>query len=220
MRLMTAVLLAAVLSSVACGGDSGGDPEAPADAGRAGDAGNPADPSDPADPGNSTDAGSVADAGGAGGPDETGSARADEYIDAITESGGGTRSDNECFARAFVDLVGVEALEAVITPDQVRQNPEVPITEIGIELSEDDANVLYDQVSLCADLTKLVAATIAAGQGLGPDAVSCISDELDDDLVRRFWVAIYAPDPAGFGLPADLQEDLTAVTALCLGAGT
>jgi len=204
-RLMNAILLTAVLPAVACGG--GGD--------AGGETANPADTADTADTAN---AGNPPDPGGV--TDESDPARAEAYVEAITESGGGTRSDNECFARAFVDIVGVEALEAVVTPDELRQNPEIPITAIGIEISEDDANALYDEVSLCADLTKLVAGTVVADEGLDPDAVRCIAAELDEDLVRRFWVAVYSQDAANVSLTVDLQEDLTAAMAPCLGPGT
>jgi hypothetical protein len=135
----------------------------------------------------------------------------------------GREADNECFAEAFVDIVGVDALAAVVTPDEIRQNPDTPITELGIEISEDDGNALYDQASECADMTLFVAAALVAGQGLEPETEACVegelNEDLNEDLVRRVFAATITED-ADSTVRASLEAELAAVMAPCLPPGT
>ncbi len=159
--------------------------------------------------------------------DDSPSAQAGEYVEALAQTPGGQlfgpsedrQSDNECFARAFVDVVGVDALAAVVTPDELRQNPDTPVVELGIEISEDDGNALYDELSGCADVTRLIAELTTSGQGLAPETEACIEREFNEDLVRRIFVTTITQN-ADSTVRAGLEDEMAAAMAPCLEPGT
>ena len=93
----------------------------------------------------------------------TQSDQADEYVGAISE-GLGT---NSCVASAIVDVIGLEDLKKLkATPDEIREDPDVLEN-----LSEDEANNIYDNLSECpADKTYLIAqASGVIGSDEDPD---------------------------------------------------
>ena len=117
--------------------------------------------------------------------------QADEYVGAISE-GLGT---NSCVASAIVDVIGLEDLEAEATPDEIREDPDVLEN-----LSEDEANNIYDNLSECpADKTYLIAqasGVIGSDEDLTTQVSECVRRQFDEDLARQILVAelIEAPD--------------------------
>jgi hypothetical protein len=154
----------------------------------------------------------VVGACGGGGSD---AASRDEYVDAIdavSEDSTASVEDQRCVAEAFVDSVGVEQLDEHVTPDEIRESPDTPPAEFGIEPTDGQAVQFMEKLQGCGDIRGLVLDAI--GQGVGPDIQACLDENLTDDLLQRYVVELLfyreITDDRG------LQSDLTALASTCV----
>jgi hypothetical protein len=97
------------------------------------------------------------------------------YIDAIAFSA--EESDSTmpltgesatCFGEAYVDVIGVEALRAKVTPEEIRADPDKDHTDWGLDLTNDQGVDLFRRI---VDCTPRAMEEIAAD----------LADELDSD---------------------------------------
>jgi hypothetical protein len=116
--------------------------------------------------------------------------QADAYVGAVSE-GLGT---NECVARAIVDGIGLDDLEAEATPDEIREDPDALENP-----SEGEANNIYDNLSDCpADKTYVIAqasGVIGSDETLTPQVSECVRRQFDEDLARQILVAEFTEAP-------------------------
>jgi hypothetical protein len=97
------------------------------------------------------------DDGGASG-EESDSAGGREYVDAIAASVTGTDSpfaelsddDADCIGEAYVDTIGLDQLEARVTPDQIREDPESNHSDWGIEMTDAQGAEIYRSLIDCS----------------------------------------------------------------------
>jgi hypothetical protein len=161
------------------------------------------------------------DGGGSGA--ESSSDEGKEYVDAIVASNQDselTDEENECFARAFVDAVGVDQLQEAVSPDEIRDNPESSPAEFGITLEEGKADAFWEDVNQCMDVRAAFVEGLTAGENLSDETVDCISDALDDDLLKRVFVTTLMEGEDALQEDQNLMGDLIGVLSKCPGAVT
>jgi hypothetical protein len=156
------------------------------------------------------------DGGGSGG--DSGSAEGEEYVDAIVASNTETEltdEENECFARAFVDAVGVEELQGAVSPDEIRANPESTPQEFGITLDDDQADAFWNDVNECMDVRAAFVEGITEGENLSEETVNCLEDAIDDDLLKRVLVTSLIEGDEALDEDEELMRDLIGALSQC-----
>jgi hypothetical protein len=160
------------------------------------------------------------DDGGGGG---SSSAEGQEYVDAIVASNDDselTDDENECFARAFVDAVGVEQLQGAVTPDEIREDPESSPEEFGITLDEDQADAFWEDVNECMDVRAAFVEGLTEGEDMSQETVDCLEGAIDDDLLKRVLVTSLIEGEDALQEDQELMSDLIGVLGDCPGAVT
>jgi hypothetical protein len=160
------------------------------------------------------------DDGGGGG---SASAEGQEYVDAIVASNDDsdlTDDENECFARAFVDAVGVEQLQGAVTPDEIREDPESSPEEFGITLDEDQADAFWEDVNECMDVRAAFVEGLTEGEDMSQETVDCLEGAIDDDLLKRVLVTSLIEGEDALEEDQELMSDLIGVLGDCPGAVT
>jgi hypothetical protein len=161
------------------------------------------------------------DAGGSGG--ESASAEGQEYVDAIvasSEESELTDEENECFARAFVDAVGVEELQGAVSPDEIRSNPETTPQEFGITLDDDQADAFWNDVNECMDVRAAFVEGMTEGEEVSEETVNCLEDAIDDELLKRIFVTSLMEGEDALDQDEELTSDLMGVLSECPEAVT
>lgn len=143
------------------------------------------------------------DGGGASGP--LVDALAADLLEGNTGAAGELSEDDaNCIASGVVSEIGEDKLaEYGITADNVS-----PVDEVG--LSEEDAGKVVDTFMGCVDMRALFLEGMSADGGLPEEAMDCVSDAIDDDALRSFFIAGFTgQDPeAMLGEDADLMSAL------------
>ena len=158
-----------------------------------------------------------------GGGSESSSAEGQEYVDAIVASNGDselTEEENECFARAFVDAVGVEQLQGAVTPDEIREDPERSPDEFGITLDEDQADAFWEDVNECMDVRAAFVEGLTEGEDMSQETVDCLEGAIDDDLLKRVLVTSLMEGEDALEEDQELMSDLIGAVGDCPGAVT
>jgi hypothetical protein len=161
------------------------------------------------------------DGGGGGG--ESTSEEGQEYVDAIVASNDDsdlTDDENECFARAFVDAVGVEELQGAVTPDEIREDPESSPEDFGISLDDAQADAFWEDVNECMDVRAAFVEGLTEGEDMSEETVDCLEDAIDDDLLKRILVTSLMEGEDALEEDEDLMGDLIGVLSDCPGAVT
>ncbi|MCU0272845.1 MAG: hypothetical protein MUE34_06415 [Acidimicrobiales bacterium] len=141
--------------------------------------------------------------GGASGP-LVDALAADLLADNTGAAGELTEDQANCIASGVVSGVGEDKLaEYGITADSVNA-----VDEVG--LSEEDAGAVADAFADCVDMRALFLEGMAGDGGMPEEAMDCVSDAIDDDMLRNFLIAgLTGQDPE-----AMLGEDEGLMTAL------
>ncbi|HET6834084.1 MAG TPA: hypothetical protein VFH30_09445 [Acidimicrobiales bacterium] len=163
------------------------------------------------------------DDGGGGSGGESSSAEGQEYVDAIVASNDEsdlTDEQNECFARAFVDAVGVDQLQGAVSPDEIRENPESSPGEFGITLDGDQADALWEDVNECMDVRAAFVEGLTQGEDMSQETVDCLEDAIDDDLLQRVLVTSLMEGEEALQEDEELTSDLIGALSDCPGAVT
>ena len=163
------------------------------------------------------------DDGGGGSGGESSSDEGQEYVDAIVASNEEselTDEENECFARAFVDAVGVDQLQGAVSPDEIRENPASPPAEFGITLDDDQADAFWEDVKECMDVRAAFVEGLTEGEDLSEERVDCLKDAIDDDLLKRVLVTSLMEGEGALRDDEELTSDLIGVLGECPEAGT
>jgi hypothetical protein len=163
------------------------------------------------------------DDGGGESGGESSSDEGQEYVDAIVASNDDselTDEENQCFARAFVDAVGVDQLQGAVSPDEIRQNPESSPSEFGITLDDDQADAFWDDVNVCMDVRAAFVEGLTEGENMSDETVDCLQDAIDDDLLKRVLVTTLMEGEDALQGDEELMSDLIGVLSDCPGAIT
>jgi hypothetical protein len=154
---------------------------------------------------------------------ESSSDEGQEYVDAIVASNDDselTDDESECFARAFVDAVGVEELQGAVTPGEIREDPESSPEDFGISLDDAQADAFWEDVNECMDVRAAFVEGLTEGEDMSQETVDCLEDAIDDDLLKRILVTSLMEGEDALEEDEDLMGDLIGVLSDCPGAVT
>ena len=143
---------------------------------------------------------------------------AQDYVDALVATIEGDEGEEvfepgqvECLAGNFVDVIGVEALQAAgVSPEEFAQgNGSNFPPELGVD--EAKANELYDQFAACeVDLVEVFTKAFSSGRGEATaEQRACLDEVLTDENLRASFVADY--------LGEDLADDPLEAAGVCVG---
>jgi len=118
-----------------------------------------------------------------------------------------TQDEADCVGDGMVEEIGVEKLtEYGIITEDLESSGGIN----NVEMSEGDAESAADVMSECADIKQIF--TNAMGE-LPEDAKACVEENLDDEVIHEFLVAIFMNDQeAG-------QEGVMTALQECMSAG-
>ena len=117
-----------------------------------------------------------------------------------------TQQEADCVGDGMVDKIGVEKLtEYGIITEDLESSDGIN----NVEMSQDDAESAADVMADCADIKKIF--TSAMGE-LPEEAQACVDENLDDEVIHEFLVAVFMNDQeAGQqGVMTALQECMSA----------
>ena len=162
--------------------------------------------------GSSDDSGS----GDSGDPGAGNTEEEQQYVDALLEAFGSSSDmpaeDTNCIVQAYIDTIGVERLQAVISPEELADNPNPSPVDLGIEFTAEDGEVFYGHLSGCIDIRD----TFLNGMtDENPEMSACLDREINDDLLKRYVIAIFLADAGS--MDPDLENQMTAVFTTCSG---
>jgi hypothetical protein len=116
--------------------------------------------------------------------------------------------ESRCFAEAIVDAVGVDRLQEVATPEEIRTGGEGGPLD-AIDLDRRQAEAIYDDSSGCIDYRQILLNN--ARQEALPDAqIECLDRILTEDLARNFLVAQLVGDAEAMEEPGQALADAAA----------
>lgn len=150
--------------------------------------------------------------------DDGSSAERGAYVDAVASIGeahGVHPESSSCFSEATVDAVGLDALQDVATPDDLRDNPDRTPRSWGISLDGGRAEVFYDQVQDCIDTRQVYMDRLREDGLLTPEALACVDQALGDDILRRYFVTLWLDLENPLDADAELRRDFVAAVAHC-----
>ncbi|HEY3140646.1 MAG TPA: hypothetical protein VGJ86_05935 [Acidimicrobiales bacterium] len=219
-RAALGILVALAVGLTACGGGGGKDDASKSDKsedsgssrGQGGSHGGGSGGS-----GESGDGGSGEGSGDSGDPGAGNTEEEQQYVDALLEAFGNSSdmSDDQtnCIVEAYIDTIGLERLQAVVSPEDLANNPNPSPVDLGIELTAEDGEVFYDHLSGCIDIRETFLNGMTAEN---PELSACLDREINDDLLKRYVVAIFLADAGS--MDPDLENQMTAVFTTCSGA--
>ena len=118
-----------------------------------------------------------------------------------------TQEQADCVGDGFVEEIGTDKLvEYEVLKDDLSANEGIE----NVEMSEDDAGSAADVMLDCVDIKEVFTSSMGE---LPAEAKACFEENLTDDLMRGFLVALFQGDEDG-----GTQELMTALTE-CMSAG-
>ena len=161
------------------------------------------------------------DDGGRGSGGEPSSDEGQEYVDAMVSASddeAATAEDMECYARSFVDAVGVDVFQgAAVTPEDM-SDPDASLNDFGITFEDAQVNAFWDDLNQCMNVRAFFYEGLAADGELSDETVDCLDDTMDDDLIKRFIVGAIAEGEDAFQEDDQLTRDLAGAFSECPGA--
>lgn len=140
----------------------------------------------------------------------------DGYIDAVAflvqDGSDLSESEARCLAETTVDVVGVDALEEVATPEEIRDNPDRSLTDHGIEIDSGQGSDFFDGMVGCLDVRQRFIDGFA--DDFDQSVADCVDAAVDDDLFRRVAVASFVDEDWTESEP-DLAEEFRGTIAHC-----
>lgn len=89
-----------------------------------------------------------------------------------------------CAGRAVVVAGGLDDMEAIGTPEQVRGRDDRVPGELGVDLSDQEIQTFYEEMDACTDVQEVYLGTLEADRELPAGVASCLRDRADDEFLR------------------------------------
>lgn len=127
-----------------------------------------------------------------------------------------------CFAEAMVDLAGVEALEEVATPDEVREDPAVlegmddPF-QGGQTLTRAEAEQFWDSLEPCLDVGELMYESFR-DRGATEAQARCAADRLPADALRELMIISFMGELDSLADDGPLAQEFEDAIVPCQNA--
>lgn len=158
---------------------------------------------------------SSADDGSSGGGDRQ---KLIESLSGSASEGGDeefSAEEIECMVPGMIDAIGVDKLVEAGALD----NPEADFQQLGLDLTDDQANEVYEAMSDCVDLRESLVESMTADGSATAEQAQCYSDAIDDDLLRRLMVTAMVEGETALEGDQDLTTQLQAAAMTCLTPG-
>jgi hypothetical protein len=142
------------------------------------------DDEEPASTGNGLDANELSEEGQA-------------YVDAIGGANDAssqeliTTDEARCIAAATVEIVGVDTLQAAVTPDEIRDDPAATLIDFGIEIDQAQNDELAAATQECVDIVQVVVDGLET-QGASQEVLDCVEANVNADVAAALITAEYA----------------------------
>ena len=118
-----------------------------------------------------------------------------------------TQEEADCVGDGMVEEIGVDKLtEYGIITEDLKADGGID----SVEMSEGDAGSAADVMSDCADIKELFT---SATSELPEEAQQCVEENLSDEVLHDFLVAVFMNDQEGG------QQDLMGALQECITAG-
>jgi hypothetical protein len=125
-----------------------------------------------------------------------------------------TEDDARCIATSMVETLGVDRLEEMgLTPESFASDAELPDGAV----SEADARTMVDGISDCIDLRELFLAGFTEDESLSPEAVECLSEQFDEDLVTRSMVVLLSEGEDALSETSGVGAEMMQAFLACPG---
>lgn len=155
----------------------------------------------------------TSDEAGSEGP-PSGTATEGEFVAAISETlvtVGVPEDRTECAAQVYVDVIGLDQLNELTTPEDIRTNANP--ASLGVDVDQAGIDAFYEGLSQCFDVREFLVSSVSGDdEALAECFTQAISDDvLKDVIVGGFLRADQAPDQ-------EEQAALEAAYSECTGA--
>jgi hypothetical protein len=163
-------------------------------------------------------------AGCGGDDDDTSGEDAGEarpYVDALianlTMVGEGqlelTQAQAGCVAPRWIEVMDIDRLSAAgVTPSSLADEGSLSV----LQLSDEDAERMYEAFLACeVDVRQSFVDSLAAEAELSDDDARCLGEQIEDDLVRRFFITSLHEDEQGSAEDDQNFEDVETALAAC-----
>ena len=145
-----------------------------------------------------------------GGDDEQASkALSDSIMESNDQTFEVTREQADCLGDGMVEEIGTDQLvEYGIITEELEAADGIE----GVEMSQGDAESAADVMSGCADIKELF--TGAMGDNIPAEAQACIDENLTDEVLNKFLVAVFQNDMEGG------QQEMITALGECIQPGS
>lgn len=123
-----------------------------------------------------------------------------EYMNAFVSTLGGEDflPDEElCFAGAVVDAWGVDTLEATVSPEEIRNDPEAEPKDLGLETDRAWATEVWDTLDGCMDYREWLRRSLDSSPGAEPGYADCVLGNISDGELEDGFIASFSGDDEG-----------------------
>lgn len=153
---------------------------------------------------------------------DSSSGRGQEYVEALlatTDHSDFTKGEARCLARGWVDVIGVDVLDSITSPEELSEISDLTFTEAGIPLDEAQRDGLWDVMSECTEVRGLIVEGMAAGSNIPRAVLACFERSAPDELLEEILITLMVEGERAFEqndvLIAEMRDALTA----CSSAG-
>lgn len=197
-RLACGLVLAALLAACGGGGDRGG--------GSGGDTSGDAK------------AGTGATGTTASRPEKAPTAA--NYVDALVAASkgngmGDSEKMNRCFAQSYVDTVGVDAIKAKISVNDLAAKTGMTTDTLGILLTRAQRDAFYQRLKGCSDPKAYFVDIFSDGNNLNDADRACLAGALDDKTLETMLVAPFDGDTSPVEQTPDMSLAFQRIGMAC-----
>ena len=135
---------------------------------------------------------------------------------ASTGNGMGDSPDqNRCFAQAYVDTVGVEALSRKVSVATLRTSTGVVPDSFGIRLTDAQRETFFDGLQACSDIKGYFVRAFTGDQSLTDADRACLTTAIDDEMVKTIVTAPFDGDQSPIESTPAFDLAMTKLVTAC-----
>jgi hypothetical protein len=170
--------------------------------------------------GGGSDDGAGDTAGGDAADQPTTPATAANYVEAITTASkdnglGNSDEMNRCFAESYVETVGVDALAAKVSVDEIEAQTGFTPDALGIRLTPAQRDAFYQALKTCSDPRAYFVDIFSSGNHLTAADRRCLDGVVDDKILETMLVAAFDGDTSPVEQTQDMGEAFQRIGTAC-----
>jgi len=115
--------------------------------------------------------------------------------------------------------IGVDGMvEAGVTPDDIRNEPDASPAKLGITFTDDQRETLWTEANQCVDITDLLVSSFDEGDVYTDEQLACLKDGFDEDLVKSLFLSSMT-EGDDYEPSVEVTQQLATVMGQCGMAG-